>query len=311
MSATEDTTCPTCARDGFASRKGMRSHHKQVHGESLAAVEVDCANCGESLERLEWQIGPGRQFCDNGCQRDWRDEDHGESPAVAPDETVCPTCGNEFPTPGRMQNHHFHAHGQSLRAAKDCPTCEATFQVKLGTTDRRVCCSRECAGKYRAETYGGEGHPLRDRIELECEWCGEIIEAVPSQEDVRRFCSHECKGEWRRDVGWFDAENNPRWTAAFDGARSLYRRLLTNIPPQSWRAARDHNLAEQCRICGDKDDLHLHHIVPLRSGGTNGAWNLMTLCPSCHTTVETHTMGFVDTHIGDKGSLEEYREVSQ
>lgn len=276
----------------------MRSHHKQTHGESLATVETSCENCGGALERMEWQLGSGQTFCDNSCQKEWLSKQEGEAPSVAPDETICPTCDDEFPTPAQMQNHHAHAHGQPLRPQKVCPICGESFEVKMSQTDRRVCCSTECAGKFRAEEYGGEGHPLRDRVELECEWCGDTISAKPSQKEIRRFCSHECKGQWSRDVGLFEGENNPRWTAAFDGYRSLYRRLKTNAPPQTWQAARDQNLADSCRMCGSEEHLHLHHIIPLRSGGTNGDWNLMTLCRSCHTTVESYTMEFVDTHLG-------------
>ena len=37
-----------------------------------------------------------------------------------------------------------------------------------------------------------------------------------------------------------------------------------------------------CSTCGGKDDLELHHIVPVSKGGTNDYYNLIYLCHSCH-----------------------------
>jgi hypothetical protein len=44
----------------------------------------------------------------------------------------------------------------------------------------------------------------------------------------------------------------------------------------------------QCRNCGNPDDLHIHHIVPLRSGGTNRWSNLTTLYRDCHSRLHPH-----------------------
>lgn len=38
----------------------------------------------------------------------------------------------------------------------------------------------------------------------------------------------------------------------------------------------------KCANCGSKEDLEIHHIVPLSLGGTNNATNLVPLCYSCH-----------------------------
>ena len=55
---------------------------------------------------------------------------------------------------------------------------------------------------------------------------------------------------------------------------------------QDWREIakrirdRDNN---RCRICGNKEHLHVHHIKPLSKGGSNRSLNLMTLCRVCHS----------------------------
>lgn len=43
-------------------------------------------------------------------------------------------------------------------------------------------------------------------------------------------------------------------------------------------------LVNKCEICGDstKEILQVHHIVPVKQGGTNNADNLIVLCPNCH-----------------------------
>ena len=39
-----------------------------------------------------------------------------------------------------------------------------------------------------------------------------------------------------------------------------------------------------CASCGSKDDLEIHHIVPLALGGTDRITNLIPLCHRCHKT---------------------------
>jgi 5-methylcytosine-specific restriction endonuclease McrA len=41
-----------------------------------------------------------------------------------------------------------------------------------------------------------------------------------------------------------------------------------------------------CRICGDVEDLTIHHVVPARDGGPTTPSNLLVLCRDCHELVE-------------------------
>ncbi|MBN1968552.1 MAG: HNH endonuclease [Candidatus Delongbacteria bacterium] len=60
----------------------------------------------------------------------------------------------------------------------------------------------------------------------------------------------------------------------------------------NWKKIReevlDGNL--KCKICGNEDNLHIHHIKPLRSfqsiDEANKKENLIALCPSCHKNAE-------------------------
>jgi len=41
----------------------------------------------------------------------------------------------------------------------------------------------------------------------------------------------------------------------------------------------------KCRLCGYDEDignLQIHHLTPVINGGTQHAWNLITVCYSCH-----------------------------
>lgn len=42
-----------------------------------------------------------------------------------------------------------------------------------------------------------------------------------------------------------------------------------------------------CQICGNDTNLHVHHIIPRRSGGSHELDNLVLLCSSCHMAIET------------------------
>jgi len=78
-SGKEFSECPTCGRDDFKSRHGMKVHHKQSHGESiLDRVVVECENCGDDIHKTPSQAERDIQhFCDKDCLGEYRSgEDH-------------------------------------------------------------------------------------------------------------------------------------------------------------------------------------------------------------------------------------------
>lgn len=94
-------TCPTCDRDDFDSETGVKIHHVQAHGESIAGVEAECVNCGETFRGKRSRIANRqRTFCSPECQHEWRSENFtGESnPAWSGGnvETECAACGEEI-----------------------------------------------------------------------------------------------------------------------------------------------------------------------------------------------------------------------
>lgn len=65
-----DFKCPTCETDEtnrgtrFATRGGVRSHHAQVHGESLAFDTRECRHCDEEFTS---RISKNQQYCSPDC----------------------------------------------------------------------------------------------------------------------------------------------------------------------------------------------------------------------------------------------------
>ncbi len=41
----------------------------------------------------------------------------------------------------------------------------------------------------------------------------------------------------------------------------------------------------KCAVCGNPDNLEIHHIIPRASGGTNDIANLLPLCHECHCAI--------------------------
>lgn len=50
----------------------------------------------------------------------------------------------------------------------------------------------------------------------------------------------------------------------------------------------------KCKICGDINDIHVHHIIPISQGGTNVIENLIPLCKKCHES--QHNFKFKDNN---------------
>lgn len=42
----------------------------------------------------------------------------------------------------------------------------------------------------------------------------------------------------------------------------------------------------ECKFCESEENLHTHHIVPRKAGGSDKKENLMTVCASCHKVIE-------------------------
>jgi len=85
---------------------------------------------------------------------------------------------------------------------------------------------------------------------------------------------------------------------------------------QTWEATRKQVLdrdGHACRFCDmtekehqEKHDqgLHAHHVLPRNAGGRDVHENLITVCISCHQTIESAHADAVEEHIRSDGNKE-------
>ncbi len=67
-----------------------------------------------------------------------------------------------------------------------------------------------------------------------------------------------------------------------------YRRKVAS--PKQWQAI----IAAKggsCRVCGDREHVQLHHVVPRDLHGDDVPTNIVGLCPTCHEVVTLRKQG--------------------
>lgn len=149
--------CPTCGRDDFSSEKGMRSHHKIMHGESLKKT-VTCKNCGENFDVLPYRVeNENVKFCSSDCQYSFQKNRV---------EKICEVCGSVFET-RKSEDYSccsWECRNKNLeqRTEHCCEWCGDTFDCP--DSEERKFCSVECtenwfSSKERPTSNGtGEKH---------------------------------------------------------------------------------------------------------------------------------------------------------
>ena len=135
-------------------------------GGSLARVrgkrqELVCAECGKMFTAVPWQIKRGRRFCSRQCAQRARGRRQ---------ELVCAQCGKVFTAaPWQIKRGRRFCSRQCAQQARwrngrspilvfRCESCGKTFARKayeLNRGRRTRFCSRECAGKWVGNNFGG------------------------------------------------------------------------------------------------------------------------------------------------------------
>lgn len=141
-----------------------------------------------------------------------------------------------------------------------CPheACDKAFQTKNGLKTHY--------GYKHEGTIGG--------VELTCRLCKETFRRPPSQSHLM-FCSRRCFYDFGKGGNGIDR----------------VRRILGD---RCWDAISEEVREEAddtCEMCGKdvSDDYRspqVHHLLPLRAGGTHAEWNLIALCAQCHGKAE-------------------------
>lgn len=263
--------CPTCGSVGFKTEAGMKTHHAQVHGESIAGFEYTCDWCGESGTKRQIDEDDDHQFCSKECYGEWKSENLvGEDSPAWEGRTIvveCEWCGSD--------------------------TEKAAVRYEK---NERAFCSMECHGAWKSKNHSGENHPrwVGRLVDIACDQCGSAFKQDPSkiERNERNFCSKSCYSSWMSENN--RGEDHPRWVENPDHISY----------GGSWPVQREKRLEKddyECVICGKSDaqeeidtgkGLDVHHIEKarnyLKDDGTldeekaHRIENLISLCRSCH-----------------------------
>lgn len=275
---TQDSTCPTCGRDDFASVPGMKSHHKRVHDQSIAGVPVSCDHCDSETRTRPRRIETNEHhFCDESCEAAWR--------------------SNEFSGSGGPG----WTGGQQTTNCHQCGAEIARYQRQIDKAERNFC-DPECRGQWRSDNWDIQDFPRWNGgpLTVSCHQCGQSFERKRSQVEQaeRNFCGRDCFGAWRSEFQ--RGANNPSWTGG-SAIRTTVRNLIGDSP---WKIIAAENRGGNCELCGthetsDSRSLSVHHVIPIMAGGCNTGELLMTLCTGCHRKVEAFTRLYVDPVLTD------------
>lgn len=268
--------------------------------------EVACDYCGDTHHRYPSRMDRENYFCDADCRKAFSQKDNHYEP--------CSNCGSDVKVPpsrrkGEYGDYHIENHF----------------------------CDKECESEWKQQNWVGENHPnWREFPKNTCEECGEDYPVKPSEKESSRFCSWACKKEdWAEEPEtrecancgaevtrqphnfngeravcskqcyreWWSEEQRGSGNPAWKGGKSGITAVRRMIGGQSWdKTAREvrADSGHVCQRCGEfqpNRKLDVHHIIPVASGGTNGDWNLMALCQTCHHEVEKYTKQFTEPHL--------------
>ena len=278
--------CPWdgCERS-FSSENGMKVHHVQIHGESVAGVEVECAECGDTISVKAVQARDHeKHFCDYECMGAWNSENRtGENNHqwVEKVEVTCSWCGEtKLINPSLVNDSGRHF-------------CNPDSGIQS-----------RCQRQWFSENIRGEVHPMWNGglVEVDCEYCGDTksIPRAHAKKADRHFCNSdngnghsECRKQWWSEN--ISGENHHQWT----GGEVPYGRGWSEKKKERVRE-RD---GRKCQHCGRDEERHIelvgkkhsvHHIQKARHFDNpehrNHLDNLITLCgipaetgrKSCH-----------------------------
>lgn len=192
---------------------------------------------------------------------------------------VCVHCNKNFVT--KVSQKRYQKYGLpkfcSTKCRKEhytavCSYCGKIFHCPPSVVNQRkskkVFCSNNCRNAFF--------HPQRT-----CKQCGKVLFNQRWAKD-RPFCSRKCYSEYLSLNNC--QENHPRWTGGF-----------ANHTGREWRQAqrlvrkRDNNTCQLCGVTAKQlgKNMDVHHIIPFRISQNHSPDNLICLCPSCHTKLDS------------------------
>jgi 5-methylcytosine-specific restriction endonuclease McrA len=306
--------CPTCGKDNFDTKHGLKIHHTTVHDDrSLTLkerVEFECERCG-STKQLPPDEAERRRFCTDQCKNKWQSEAYRDEGGPGWDggkaTAVCSYCGateKRFPShineinfcsdsceaDWKSENRAGKANPNYSQLSADCAWCDAELSRPRWRVKKYEYqfCDKGCKGAYYSAN-PSELHE-KERVTVTCSSCGEDKKVIPAQatRSEHHFCDRECKGEWWSNN--VSGESHPNWK---DGYEPYYG--------PNWERKRQETRERdgyKCILCGITDgasklihgrELSVHHVIRINDFETpaeaNDLGNLLTVCTYCHQRV--------------------------
>jgi len=143
--------CPSCDRDDFASRAGMRRHHATVHGESLVQEGATCEQCGAVFQPRPGSKG---RFCSSECHKAYQRRERIEH--------TCPVCEGVFEAPAADDRTYCSqdcvATANRDQVQRTCAQCGRLFRTQPAR-DPKYCC-RACESEARSTRPRPDNAPM-------------------------------------------------------------------------------------------------------------------------------------------------------
>lgn len=253
-----DIECPTCGRDDFSSRKGMKIHHGRVHDESIAGFEKTCPVCGDTF----WAERQDRY------------------------ETCGPECGGALQSERMLGTDILTSKAELQERYVDqrMTMQDIAEEARCGRTTVYNALKRHDIPTRSRSGSGEDNNSWKGGKEVRiCTQCGDEFETWPSDNEKR--CSRECYAEFRQ--GRFVGEDCP----AYKGGEYAYGEGFAEPKKEAVRERDGH----QCQSCGmtqeqhleqHKQKLHVHHIMKARffddAEPRNDDANLVAMCVTWH-----------------------------
>ena len=130
---------------------------------------------------------------------------------------------------------------------------------------------------------------MRERAEWARATAVENPAAVDVDDEMLPWVYNEAEGMWFSFDGNYSALSPAeKWERKVERDAKL---ADEEAAYQRWSAIRQQVLERDghtCQLCGfvATSNLHIHHILKRRDGGTDHLDNLLTLCPSCHSKAD-------------------------